>query len=131
MEDSPSYLSISGGYRLLNLIPSYELVYNNKLFLKLKFRNLENNASNMDGYFRIDAYNFVLNYNFLKKISLHSFKIGLGYVLINLNEKQTQYDAMLLEKKSYYYNEIEHQFLLSLSYSYKITPNFSFGIDVV
>lgn len=111
MDNSKLNMSINGGYSFLNLIPAYELGYNNKWFLKFKFRNLKNETDDNDGYLRIDVYNLILNYNLLNKNSLHSFKIGAGYVLGYANE------------------QIKHNFLLSLSYFYKIDKHFSLGIE--
>lgn len=119
MENSKPHLTINGGYSLLNLIPAYELGYNNKWFLKYKFRNLENEKDNDDIYLRINVHNLILNYNLLNKNSLHSFKIGAGYVLWNVSE----------HRNGHRNGDIKHNFLLSLSYFHKIDKHFSLGIE--
>ena len=111
MEESKLNMSINGVYSFLNFIPAYELGYNNKWFLKFKFRNLKNEKDDNGEYHRINFYNLILNYNLLNKNSLHSFKIGAGYVLGSANE------------------QIKHNFLLSLSYFYKFDKHFSLGIE--
>lgn len=130
LENKGGYPSINGAYSLLNLIPSYELGYNNKTFLKLKFRNLTNETNSYQLYLRQDAYTALFSYNLLNKNSNHSFKSGLGYTLVRHVEKYVNYDMNGNELPASYEKESLNNFLVALSYSYKVTPHFAFGFDL-
>ena len=128
LDDIPTYPSLNGIYSLLNLIPSYEFGYKNKVFLRLKFRNLENTKRISEIYGRFDAYSIVLNYNFLKRNSKHSLKIGSGYVLGDYHDKTFYYNNN--GGIEYYHgNDIENHFLFTLSYLYKLNNHYSFGME--
>lgn len=127
LDNMPNYPALNGDYSFLNLIPSYEFGYNNKVFFRLKFRNLENESNSFEIYRRFDAYSIVLNYNLLKRNSKHSFKIGTGYVLGHYHDK-TFYEYN--EEINYNYGkDIENHLLFTLSYLYKIDNHLSFGIE--
>jgi hypothetical protein len=127
LDNMPNYPALNGDYSFLNLIPSYEFGYNNKVFFRLKFRNLENESNSFEIYRRFDAYSIVLNYNLLKRNSKHSFKIGAGYVLGHYHDK-TFYEYN--EEINYNYGkDIENHLLFTLSYLYKIDNHLSFGIE--
>ena len=125
LEGDSFYPSVTGGYSLLNFIPSYELGYNNMFFLKLKYRNLENETNHFyyGGYYRSDAYSVLISYNLLKKTSSNSLKIGFGYSLLNVVDKS-------LLPSSYYENYQKNFVLAEFSYTYKVTSNFAFGFDI-
>lgn len=124
------YPSISSAYSFLNLIPSYELGYNNNMFLKLKFRNVEDNIKYDRGYTRNNEYSVLFRYNVLKKTSSHSLKFGVGYALLSGIEKYVDYDENGQDLPHRYERFTKNTFLIDLSYSYKVTPHFAFGFDM-
>ncbi len=96
-----------GGKHWYNLIPYYELDYNNKIFLTGNYR-----YSNMWYKVNADMYYVVLSYNFFKSKSSHALKLGGGGMYYKSNK----------EKRISY--------VLALSYHEKINKHLGAGLGV-
>ncbi len=127
------YPSIHDNYSLRNLIPSYELGYNNKFFLRLKYRNLTSKFyeyTNTEVVSKYDAYSIAFSYNLYDDSSPHSVRFGAGYYVANFMEKTIGIDGPNRSTPTYDNRMKYSNLLLTWSYVYKLTPHFSIGTDI-
>ena len=126
----------------LNLIPSYELGYKNKFFVKLRYANYyydkiqwidlepQGGVLTQTTYLypileqkqRIDVYSIVLSYNILNRVKRHNLKLGLdmgcGFTKLYGDMRYKQDDKNNLIELG-----------LELSYKFYINQHFAIGAE--
>ncbi|MBP1631116.1 MAG: hypothetical protein H6Q15_2009 [Bacteroidetes bacterium] len=127
-------------YGLINLIPSYELGYNNMLFAKVKVRNFEyykgsttefndypNNLKLIKDESNRNAFSLVLGYNFLKKNPKHSLRLGAGLSCLRSYSKE----ELVYPNRTDSHKVVQYKYLLNLelSYRYMISKHFGIGAE--
>lgn len=104
---SKDYKVPFGGKFFLNLLPYYELDYNNKFFLTAYYR-----YNNISFNSNADLYNLILSYNFFRSSSKYFLRLGAGGLYYNSNE----------------FGKLNYIFYFS--YHEKISKHFGAGLSV-
>lgn len=130
------------GYGLINLIPSYEIGYNNTYFARFKVRNIDFNHIEKNQYYIYadgdylnnnsiyshytyftNAYSLIFARNILNPQSKHILKLGLGLGCLSRGSR-TEYD----NKVSYHYSN-SADLIVGLSYRYILNKHLGIGIE--
>jgi len=133
--------SVWENYGLINLIPSYELGYNNMLFAKVKVRHFQYYDETSTEIYTLlpsdikairmvensNAFSLIVGYNFLRKSNKHSLRLGAG---LSCLRSYVNFELIYPNRTDSYRGvQYIYQLNLELSYRYMINKHFGIGAE--